>query len=270
MSSTKAAAGVGAELVECLAAEPLKVGGWDPGRLRPFLRDRRRSPECLVAGARETGVAAYTAEEPPGFGVPRMVLGSFLRDLQRLVRVAGQIERACLLKQVHGAPNLAVRMRLFRPQPRISPAGSAEAAALAGLYQKAWAPHRGHLDERLLEDQTPDGGEVATWFAGGFEVFTATLDGHLVGSVRCSFPTGTCFVDRLAVDPERGGRGVGRALLEHAVSRARRAGVTKVWTQASPKLREATALHRSLGFRESGHLRAHYWGEDVLLLELPL
>lgn len=161
-------------------------------------------------------------------------------------------------------------MRLFRPQPRISAAGSSDAAALATLYEGAWSPYRGRLDDRLLSDQTPDAGEVATWFAGGFEVFGATLDGHLVGAVRCSFPTGTCFVDRLAVHPERGGRGVGRALLDHAVSRARRAGVTKVWTQASPKLREANALHRSLGFHESGHLEAHYWGEDVLLLELPL
>ena len=161
-------------------------------------------------------------------------------------------------------------MRLFRPHPRISAAGVGEAAALADLYSRAWSRHRGVLDERLIGDQTPDAAEVATWFGGGFEVFTALLDGRLAGGIRCSFPTGTCFVDRFAVDPERGGRGVGRALLEHAVSQARRAAVTKVWTQTSPKLQDAMTLHRSLGFRESGHLRAHYWGEDIMLLELPL
>lgn len=142
--------------------------------------------------------------------------------------------------------------------------------ALAALYERAWERHRGTLDARLIADQTPDAAEISSWFGGGFEVFAATLEGSLVGGIRCSFPTGTCFVDRIVVDPERGGRGVGRALLDHAVSRARRAGVTKVWTQTSPKLQDAMTLLRSLGFRESGHLRAHYWGEDLLLLELPL
>jgi GNAT superfamily N-acetyltransferase len=161
-------------------------------------------------------------------------------------------------------------MRLFRPQPRITLAVADEAAAIAGLYTRAWERHRGRLDERLISDQTPGADEVAAWLNGGFEVFTATLDGQLVGVVRCSFPTGTCLVDRMAVDPDRNSGGIGRVLAEHAIARARRAGVTKVWVQATPKLEEVVNLYRSLGFRESAHLRAHYWGEDVTLMELPL
>lgn len=161
-------------------------------------------------------------------------------------------------------------MRLFRTQPRIALAVTDEAAAIAGLYSRAWEQHRGRLDERLISDQTPGAEEVAAWLSGGFEVFTAVLDGQLVGVVRCSFPAGTCLVDRMAVDPERNGAGIGRVLAEHAIARARRAGVTKVWVQATPKLEEVVHLYRSLGFRESAHLRAHYWGEDVTLMELPL
>jgi GNAT superfamily N-acetyltransferase len=161
-------------------------------------------------------------------------------------------------------------MRLFRSQPRIALASLDEAAAIAGLYSRAWEGLRGKLDERLIADQTPGAEEVGAWLKGGFEVFTATLDGSLVGVVRCSFPAGTCLVDRMAVDPERNSNGVGRALAEHAIARARRAGVTKVWVQATPKLEEVVNLYRSLGFRESAHLRAHYWGEDVTLMELPL
>lgn len=168
------------------------------------------------------------------------------------------------------AATLADRLRLFRAQPHISLAGAGEAAAIAGLYGRAWAMHRGRLDERLIADQTPAADEVSAWLRGGFEVFTATVDGALVGVVRCSFPTGTCLVDRMGVDPDRQGTGVDRALAEHAINRARRAGVTKVWVQATPKLEETVNLYRSLGFRESAHLRAHYWGEDVTLLELPL
>lgn len=161
-------------------------------------------------------------------------------------------------------------MRLFRPQPRISLARPEEAAAIAAIFARAWDRYRGSIDARLIADQLPAADEVSAWLGGGFELFTAYLDGELVGVVRCSFPTGTCLIDRMAVDPDRHRRGVGRALAEHAVSRARRAGVTKVWVQATPKLEAVMSLCRSLGFRESGHLRAHYWGEDVTLLELPL
>jgi len=161
-------------------------------------------------------------------------------------------------------------MRLFRPQPRISLAAAADAEAIADLCRRAWDPFRSRLDERAIADQTPTAEEVATWLTGGFEVFAATLDGELVGIIRCSFPTGTCLADRLAVEPRRSGEGVGRALAEHAISRARRAGVTKVWVQAPTRLEELVQLYRSLGFRESAHLRAHQWGEDVTLLELHL
>jgi GNAT superfamily N-acetyltransferase len=161
-------------------------------------------------------------------------------------------------------------LRLFRPHPRISLAKPEEVGAIAGLFTRAWDRHRASIDARLIADQSPGVEEVTAWLGGGFEVFTAHLDGELVGVIRCSFPTGTCQVDRMAVDPDRHRRGVGRALVEHAISRARRAGVTKVWVQTTPKLEAVQTLYRSLGFRESGHLRAHYWGEDVTLLELPL
>lgn len=161
-------------------------------------------------------------------------------------------------------------MRLFRPQPRISVAVMADAAGLEELYRAVWEPLRETVDERLLADQSPGREEIAAWLRGGFEVYVARLEGDLVGALRCSFPTGTCFLDRIAVLPDRRGRGTGRALLDHAVSRARRAGVAKVWLNLSPKLEGAVALFHSAGFKESGYLRAHYWGEDVLLMELPV
>ena len=161
-------------------------------------------------------------------------------------------------------------MRLFRPQPRIALAATGDAAAIAELCRRAWEPLRGRVDDRLIQDQIPSAEEVASWLTGGFEVFTGSLDGELAGVIRCSFPTGTCLADRLAVDPSRSGEGVTRSLVEHAITRARRAGVTKVWVQAPSRLSELVQLYRSLGFRESAHLRAHHWGEDVTLLELHL
>ena len=161
-------------------------------------------------------------------------------------------------------------MRFFRPVPKVSLATVVDAGALADLYGRAWRQYADRLDPRLLADQAPTSEEVAAWFRGGFEVYRATHESALVGAVRCSFPASTCLVDRLAVDPAHARRGFGQVLAEHAVSRARRAGVTRVWVYLSPKLDDALALIQGLGFHESGGIRAPYWGEKVILMELAL
>jgi ribosomal protein S18 acetylase RimI-like enzyme len=161
-------------------------------------------------------------------------------------------------------------VRLFRPHPKISLAQPEHAEAMAELYARAWTPQRGRLDERWIEDQSPSREEVLAWLGGGFEVYRATFEGALVGAVRCSFPTGASLLDRLVVDPERSRLGVGRALAEHAISRARRAGVARVWLHTSPKLEESVELFGSLGFNVTGRVRADYAGEELLLMELPL
>ncbi len=161
-------------------------------------------------------------------------------------------------------------MRFFRATPRILPAHPTEAAVLADLYRRAWMGCERMLDSRLLEDQKPSAAEVGAWFQGGFEVFRVRHEGQLIGAVRCCFPTSACHVDRLAVDPDVRGRGVGHLLLDHAVSRARRAGVTRVWTQVSPKLETARGLFRAFGFREAGEVRVGPSNEPLLLLELHL
>jgi GNAT superfamily N-acetyltransferase len=161
-------------------------------------------------------------------------------------------------------------MRLFRSMPRVVPAPATEAALLADLYHRAWLGCEHVLDPRLVADQRPSATDVSAWFLGGFEIFRVRHDGHVVGAVRCCFPASTCLVDRLAVDPDVRGRGVGQQLLQHAIGRARRAGVTRVWAQVSPKLGYTQALFRSLGFRDAGQVCAAYWDEDVVLLERPV
>ncbi len=161
-------------------------------------------------------------------------------------------------------------MRYFRPAPRVVQAQTSEAEILADLYQRAWLGCEPLLDARLVAYEAPPPAEVSSWFAGGFEVFQVRHETRAMGAIRCCFPASACLVDRLAVDPEARGHGIGHLLLEHAVGRARRAGVTRVWAQVSPKLVAAQGLFRSLGFRDTCRIRAAYWGEDVVLLELPV
>jgi ribosomal protein S18 acetylase RimI-like enzyme len=167
-------------------------------------------------------------------------------------------------------------VRLFRPHPRhrphpkISLAGAAHATELTALYRAAWSGCRGVLTDRFVDDAAPSADEVATWLAGGFEIYRATIDGALAGTMRLSFPAGTCLIDRVAVAPAMRGRGVGRALTDHAVSRARRAGVGRVWLQAPLRQPGALEMFRGAGFREAGEVVARYWNEPLTLLEMKL
>lgn len=141
-------------------------------------------------------------------------------------------------------------MRFFRAVPRVSPAQREDAPALAALLGL-------------------DAGDVNAWLGGGFELYKATLEGRLVGCVRCAFPTGACVIDMLTVAPEDRRRGFGQYLAEHAISRARRAGSARIWTQVGGDDAAVRGLWTKLGFREAAeHSRGP--GGALVLLELVL
>jgi ribosomal protein S18 acetylase RimI-like enzyme len=152
-------------------------------------------------------------------------------------------------------------MRFFRPVPRLTLAQAEDASAVAALLALAGVAGTA---------PAPDAGEVGAWLRGGFEVYKASLDGKLVGCIRCAFPTGACVIDQIAVVPAERGRGFGEYLLEQAISRARRAGAARAWIHLPEACEAPIKLARKLGFREAARHQLAASGEPVVLLEMVL
>jgi hypothetical protein len=82
---------------------------------------------------------------------------------------------------------------------------------------------------------------------GGFWV--AEMDGAITGTVAIRPKEGaTCELKRLYVSASFRGRGVGRALYEHAEAFARGAGYEKIWLDSSRKFASARRLYEKNGF----------------------
>jgi GNAT superfamily N-acetyltransferase len=95
-------------------------------------------------------------------------------------------------------------------------------AALVGLVNRAYSEAERGIWTRDLDRTTPD--EVATMISRR-QLAASTLDGRLVGSVFTRLLDDRIgWFGALAVDPEFGGRGLGRHLVEFCEHHARRGG----------------------------------------------
>jgi GNAT superfamily N-acetyltransferase len=98
----------------------------------------------------------------------------------------------------------------------------------------------------------------------------ARHDGEVLGCVALrKFAEGACEMKRLYVTPAGRGRGVGRALAEGIVARARRLRYERMLLDTLEFMKEAHALYVSLGFQPT----SAYWfnpipGSSFLELEL--
>jgi ribosomal protein S18 acetylase RimI-like enzyme len=120
----------------------------------------------------------------------------------------------------------------------------------AGITIRPWeardrAPVQALL--RLLSESAEVTGEHAP-------TYVAESDDVVVGMVTlCVFSTLTgpkAYLDHLVVAPSWRRRGIGRALVRHAIERAEAAGASRIDLTAGEAKRAGHALYESLGFEQ--------------------
>ena len=149
----------------------------------------------------------------------------------------------------------------------VRPARPSDVAALAGLAQRSW------LDAFGSSVSAEDAAEEAAsrseeYFAAAlFEqtILVAELDGVLAGYVQFD----DSELQRLYVETELHGRGVGRALLTAALEHPRLADAPRIHLQVWEQNERAVRLYESAGFRRAG-TKTFTIGSDEVVEDLVM
>ena len=129
--------------------------------------------------------------------------------------------------------------------PSLRPATAADAPRLTELVQSAY----GHYVERLGGPPRPMSDDYAEVIRRN-SVTVAERDDVPVGLIVLGVDDEGFFIDNVAVDPKQQGRGVGRALLEHAEAVARREGFDSIYLYTHELMSENLALYSRAGYVE--------------------
>jgi len=151
----------------------------------------------------------------------------------------------------------------------VEPANPVDAEEIASLYSRVWVAYRGTLASVLLDHRMPDAGKIERLMED-IPYFVIRSEGRIVAVARAKIEFGSCYLERMVVDAEFRRKGVGTALVEHIVDYARKNGANKVFLDTSPKLTGSVEFYGRMGFVQCGCFRKHFWGEDVVFLELIL
>jgi len=99
-------------------------------------------------------------------------------------------------------------------------------------------------------------------FIEAHEVYRAVQAGVTLGFIALSFQAQTAAIEHLWVLPEAMGKGVGRALFQHAVMRARSLGARRLEVESDPN---AEGFYQKMGARRCGERLTSVMGEERLL-----
>ena len=142
--------------------------------------------------------------------------------------------------------------------PAIRRAREDELGAIAALFPPALAPYRGTSADPVLDAYLDELVRGVRSRAQGGKCYVAVTAGRIVGSVVfyddvtlegwSNLPAGWAGFRALVVDPKARGAGVGRALVEHCLMRARETGASVLGIHTADVLSDAVRLYERLGF----------------------
>ncbi|HVF54362.1 MAG TPA: GNAT family N-acetyltransferase [Actinomycetota bacterium] len=132
--------------------------------------------------------------------------------------------------------------------------------AAARVLRAAYDEYRGPLEERFEIYIADVVDVVSRW--GSSELLVATIGGELVGCVNyysdasraeypgdaTPFPSDWVAIRLLAVDPVRRGHGVGRALTDACIDRAREEGAPVLGLHTTDAMRVARSMYERMRF----------------------
>jgi ribosomal protein S18 acetylase RimI-like enzyme len=131
---------------------------------------------------------------------------------------------------------------------KLRTAGPADLPAMAEVFVAAWRDgYRGVVPDAVIDGWTPDSAQAELGEGTGLDVVALDDADTVIGFVR--YQSDARYLASLYVAPSAGGRGVGRALLRHALD-AMAGQVVTLWVfEANARAR---VLYERAGFRPDG------------------
>jgi ribosomal protein S18 acetylase RimI-like enzyme len=130
--------------------------------------------------------------------------------------------------------------------PEIREATAADAPRIAAIARAAYAKYV----PRIGREPPPMVADFAAYIARRVSVVIED-DGELRGFMLAWPEEDAYLIDNIAVDPLAQGRGLGRKLIEHAVSEARRRGLSALRLYTNVAMTENLAMYCRIGFVET-------------------
>jgi len=149
-------------------------------------------------------------------------------------------------------------MEIVDYRPDLAPAFKA--------LNEAWISHYFRLEPRDVEILSDPQGQIID--AGGRIVFVVE-DGEAIGCCALmALPDGGFEVAKMAVAEPYKGRGLGRALMEACVERAKAAGAPRLYLETNSVLAPALSLYRSFGFKQIAPPQPSPYARADVIMEL--
>jgi GNAT superfamily N-acetyltransferase len=130
---------------------------------------------------------------------------------------------------------------------RIVPAAPEDADAVTACVRAAYAEHVAAIGR----EPAPMGADYAALIAAG-AVWVVREAGAVVGVLVLRPQPPALLLENVAVQPDRRGHGLGRALIEFAEEHARRCGLGAVALYTNERMTANLSLYPALGYVETG------------------